>query len=339
MSCITPVNARSRSCPKKILKNDQRVIMKIDRLIGILSVLLQKEKVTAPELAEQFEVSRRTINRDIEDLCRAGIPICTSQGAGGGIYIMDGYRMDRTLLTSKDMQVILAGLRSLDSVSGSRYYSQLMEKIQAGSSNFVSGKDSILIDLSSWYKDTVAPRIELIQAAIEERKLLTFQYYAPGGDSVRTIEPCYLVFKWSSWYVWGWCRSREDFRMFKLNRMDALCKEEAGFVPREVPVPDLSAEKIFPKEIRVKALFSKDSKWRLIEEFGMHSFTEREDGTLLFTADYTDKEHLISWLLTFGAKVQVLEPAEVREELIRTAGDILERYGFRFPFSPPHHTL
>ena len=95
--------------------------MKTDRLIGILSILLQEEKTTAPELAEKFEVSRRTINRDIEDLCKAGIPIRTAQGTGGGISIMDGYRMDRTILTSKDMQMILAGLRSLDSVSGNRY--------------------------------------------------------------------------------------------------------------------------------------------------------------------------------------------------------------------------
>lgn len=178
--------------------------MKIDRLIGILSVLLQKERVTAPELAEKFEVSRRTINRDIEDLCKAGIPIHTMQGYGGGICIMDGYRMDRTLLTSKDMQMILAGLRSLDSVSGSRYYGQLMEKLKIRSSNLVSGKDSILIDLSSWYKAALAPKIELIQDAIEAKKLLRFHYFAPGGDSVREMEPYYLIFKWSSWYVWGW---------------------------------------------------------------------------------------------------------------------------------------
>ena len=133
--------------------------MKIDRLIGILSVLLQEEKVTAPELAERFEVSRRTINRDIDDLLYAGIPIRTAQGTGGGISIADGYKIDRTLLTSKDMQMILAGLRSLDSVSGSSYYVQLMEKIQAGSSEFISGRDSILIDLSSWYKNTLAPKI------------------------------------------------------------------------------------------------------------------------------------------------------------------------------------
>ena len=124
--------------------------MKIDRLIGILSILLQEEKNTAPELAKKFEVSRRTINRDIEDLCKAGIPIVTSQGAGGGISIMDGYKMDRTLLTSKDMQMIMAGLRSLDSVSGSHYYGQLMEKLKTGSSDFVSGNESLLIDLSSW---------------------------------------------------------------------------------------------------------------------------------------------------------------------------------------------
>ena len=130
--------------------------MKIDRLIGILSVLLHEEKTTAPELAERFEVSRRTINRDIEDLCKAGIPIRTAQGTGGGISIMDGYRMDRTILTSKDMQMILAGLRSLDSVSGSSYYGQLMEKIQAGASEFITGRDSILIDLSSWYYDREA---------------------------------------------------------------------------------------------------------------------------------------------------------------------------------------
>ena len=96
--------------------------MKIDRLIGILSILLQQEKVTAPYLAEKFEVSRRTINRDIEDICKAGIPVVTSQGQNGGISIMDGYRMDKTLLTSSDMQAILAGLKSLDSVSGTKRY-------------------------------------------------------------------------------------------------------------------------------------------------------------------------------------------------------------------------
>lgn len=259
-------------------------------------------------------------------MCKAGIPITTTQGAGGGIRIMDGYRMDRTLLTSKDMQMILAGLRSLDSVSGSHYYGQLMEKIKAGSSDFVSGRDSILIDLSSWYKDTLAPKIELIQNAVEEKNLLTFQYYVPKGNSKRRIEPYYLVFKWSSWYVWGWCTEKKDFRLFKLNRMDAVLKEYATFIPREVPMPNLSDEKIFPGGIKVKALFTRDSQWRLVEEFGIHCFTKNEDGTLLFTADYTEKENLLSWLLTFGDRVKVLEPAWVQEKLIRIAKNIIKAY-------------
>ena len=200
--------------------------------------------------AEKFEVSRRTISRDIEDLCKAGIPIRTAQGTGGGISIMDGYRMDRTILTSKDMQMILAGLRSLDSVSGNRYYGQLMEKIQTGSSEFINGRDSMLIDLSSWYKGSLAPKIEVIQSAIENRHTIQFMYYAPSGESNRRIEPYYLVFRWSSWYVWGWCLERKDYRLFKLNRMDCVVETDRGFLCRDVPMPDLSNEKIFPGGIK-----------------------------------------------------------------------------------------
>ncbi len=300
--------------------------MKTDRLIGILSILLQKEKTTAPKLAERFEVSRRTINRDIEDLCKAGIPIRTAQGTGGGISIMDGYRMDRTILTSKDMQIILAGLRSLDSVSGSSYYGQLMEKIQAGSSDFITGKDSILIDLSSWYRDSLVPKIETIQDSIEERRLIKFRYYAPSGESERTVEPYYLVFRWSSWYLWGWCRKREDYRLFKLNRMDRVTETDKEFACRNAPIPDLSNEKIFPGGIKVKAYFTPDMKWRLVEEFGPHCITETDDGRLLLTADYTDMENLVTWLMTFGAKAEVLEPAEARDIIRRNAEETLKIY-------------
>ena len=289
--------------------------MKTDRLIGILSVLLQEEQTTAPKLAEMFEVSRRTINRDIETLCMAGIPIQTLQGTGGGIRIMDGYRVDRTILTSKDMRMILAGLRSLDSVSGSRYYSQLMEKLQAGSSEFLVGRDSILIDLSSWYKDSLAPKMETIQNAIEDAHMVQFHYYSPSGEQVRRIEPYYLIFRWSSWYLHGWCTDRNDYRLFKLNRMDRIQETEQRYERREAPLPDLSDEKIFPGGIHVKALFDRDQKWRLAEEFGPDSVTETEDGKLLFTADYTDLDNLVTWLLTFKDKAEVLEPVEARERI------------------------
>ena len=309
--------------------------MKIDRLIGILSVLLQKEKTTAPELAARFEVSRRTINRDIEDLCRAGIPILTTQGIGGGISILEGYRMDRTILTSKDMQVILAGLRSLDSVSGSSYYGQLMEKIQSGSSDFVSGRDSILIDLSSWYKGSLAPKIEVIQDAIENRNHLKFKYYAPSGESKRTIEPYYIIYKWTSWYVYGWCLKRKDFRLFKLNRMDKVVRTEETFVCRNVPQPELTAEPAYPREIVLKALFAPDMKWRLVEEFGPDCYEVAKDGRLLLVENYFDLDNMVMWLLTFGDKVEVLEPPEARDRL-RTIADAMSKmyeHAERAPYS------
>ncbi|MFT8889764.1 MAG: YafY family protein [Ethanoligenens sp.] len=299
--------------------------MKIDRMIGILSILLQQEKVTAPYLAEKFEVSRRTINRDIEHLCLAGIPLVTTQGQNGGISIMEGYRIDRTLLTSSDMQAILAGLRSLDSVSGTSRYTQLMEKLSVGASGLLAGDQHILIDLSSWYKSSLAPKIEWIHDAIECAKQISFTYFSPKGESRRTIEPYDLVFQWSSWYVWGWCLNRQDFRLFKLNRITEL-QNGAPFKKREAPLPNLTPEKVFPHTYQVKALFAPEYKWRLVEEFGLNSFTEQPNGRLLFSFGFTDRDNILSWISTFGSGAELLEPVEFREDLYRLGKAMQERY-------------
>lgn len=281
--------------------------MKMDRLIGILSILLQQERITAPELAEQFEVSRRTIQRDIEALCRAGIPVVTAQGAGGGISIMEGYRVDRTVLTAPELQAILAGLRSLDSVSGTRRYAQLMEKLSAGNRTLLSGGTHLLIDLSSWYKSSLAPKIEAIQRAIEQHHLVQFTYDAPKGTSVRSVEPYYLVFHWSTWYLWGWCQTRQDFRLFKLNRMTDLSNGEP-FSPRPAPLPDLDPERIYPTQYQVCVRFAPTCRWRLVEEYGADSFAVQPDGSLLFRRGFPDADSVISWILTFGDGAELLEP-------------------------------
>jgi len=300
--------------------------MKIDRLIGILSVLLQQDMVTAPYLAERFEVSRRTINRDVEDLCRAGIPIMTMPGAGGGITIMENYKVDRTVFTTREMQDILAGLRSLDSVSGTNQYGLLMEKLSPGGSDFMEGNQSVLIDLSSWYKADLAPKIEIIRAAIDGRQELEFLYFSPKKEGKRRMEAYYLIFRWSSWYVWGWCTLCRDFRLFKLNRMAELSLSGVSYKPREVPLPDLKNERIFPGGIRVKAVFEPECKWRLVEEFGLDCFKEQKDGRLLFHADYTDKDNLISWLLTFGDRAKLLEPADVQKEMREIIENMRKQY-------------
>ena len=297
--------------------------MKIDRLIGILSILLQQEKITAPELAKKFEVSRRTINRDIENLCKAGIPIVTKQGQNGGISIIDGYKIDKTLLTSSDMQAILSGLGSLDSVSGTNQVSILMEKL--GASNFISGNPNILIDLSSWYKDSLSPKIEQIKKAIEQNRLISFVYYSPKGESSRIIEPYYLVFRWSSWYVWGYCRKRDDYRLFKLNRMTNLKTKEI-FEKRVVPTPDLSTEKIFNHKYEIQAIIKPEYRWRLIDEYGLESFTVMPDGNLLFSFMFTDEQSIINWILSFKEGAELIYPDNLRKVLKKLGQQIEKQY-------------
>lgn len=300
--------------------------MKIDRLIGILSILLQQEKVTAPYLAEKFEVSRRTINRDIEDICKAGIPLVTTQGAGGGISIMEGYRIDRTVLTSSEMHSILTGLKSLDSVSGTNKYQQLMEKLSVGNSSVLASNDHILIDLSSWYKPLLAPMIELIQTAIETRQYIWFQYHGPAGEGERKIEPYLLVFQWSSWYVWGYCTEREDYRLFKLNRMTELQCLDEGFEKREVPDYDMSPEKAFPISFEAVIACEPTMRWRLIEEYSIASFEERPDGKLIFRSGFSDRVHLFGWLLSMADQAELVEPEGLREEFARLTEKISQIY-------------
>lgn len=288
--------------------------MKIDRLIGILSVLLQQAKVTAPVLAKKFEVSRRTIQRDIEALCQAGIPVVTEQGKNGGISIMDGFTIERQLFTSAEFRAILSGLRSLDSITQSNKYQLLMEKLSFAATDARNSKEHILINLSSWYKVSLGPKIELIQSAIENHQRIEFQYYSPSGESIRKIEPYLLVFQWSSWYVWGYCTLRLTFRLFKLNRMDQLCNLEESFEEREIPEFSVQPEDIYqPCGVKLTAVFTPEAKWRLIEEFGIHSFQELQDGKLYMEITWSKLDSLFCWLLGFRDQVEIIEPKEARE--------------------------
>lgn len=296
--------------------------MKIDRLIGIISILLQKDKVTAPYLAEKFEVSRRTINRDVENLCKAGIPIVTEQGKNGGISIAEGYKVDKTLFTSGEIQAILSGLKSLDSVSGSNRYQLLMDKLSFGSNDYVGASGPVVINLSSWYQSSLPPKFELIKDAIERKKKIEFHYYGPGGDNMRLLEPCLLIFEWSSWYVWGYCLLRDDFRMFKLNRMDQIRCTNEDCEKREIPLYHMDPRKVsWINGVEVTAEFDKSMKWRLIEEFGINSFSENADGRLLMNIGWSEQESLFSWLLGFRDCVRIIEPVEYQKDFL----NLLER--------------
>lgn len=298
--------------------------MTIDRLIGILAVLLREGQVTAGSLADRFEVSVRTIRRDIDRLCQAGIPLRTARGAGGGVSIMEGYDLDRTVLTDADRGAILAGLRSLDSVSGTGYYRQLMEKLPRPDAG--SGDDCVVIDLASWYGPALAPRLAALKEACARRRLARFTYCAPGGESVRTVEPDKLVFRWTSWYLHGWCRDRGDWRLFKLNRMLALEILEETFSPRPAPWPIAPAERVYPGRLQAAIRFAPSARWRLVDEYGADSFRPQRDGSLLFCRGFPDQEELVRWVLSFGEAAEILSPESARRALGELGKKMWEKY-------------
>lgn len=298
--------------------------MKIDRLIGIITVLLQNEKVTAPWLAEKFEVSRRTINRDIEDICRAGIPVVTTQGYEGGISIAEGYKLDKNVFTTEELKAIFIGLKSMDSVSNVSYTKRLADKL-TGAGGACTLADSILIDLSTHYKNSLAPKIELLQEAISRQRCTEFRYYYNKGESERTLEPYLLIFRWASWYVLGFCRVRGEFRMFKLNRISELRMTEEEFDRRELPAEAMDFEKACAGQTRMLVRFDAAVKYRLVEDYGTESFSEQEDGSLLFSFPYLNEDEIARWLLSFGGSMEVLEPKALRERVVRDAEAILRQ--------------
>ena len=283
--------------------------MKIDRLIGIITTLQQKKCVTAPYLAEKFEVSRRTINRDIEDICKAGIPIVTSRGAGGGISIMPGFALDTTVFTEQELANIFTGLKTLDSISNSETAEKLAQKI--GASSAIKLADNMIIDLSPFYKDDLADKIDAIKQAIKESRCISFHYCYNKGEADKKIEPYLIVFKWSDWYVFGFCKERLDFRMYKLRRLWNLKITDEKFAIRDVPEEKKQFGSHMTDDYIVSAVYEPSVKYRLVEEYGSNSFTERDDGKLYTEWGFTTKQGAIEWFLSFGDKVRILAPAEM----------------------------
>jgi len=299
--------------------------VKIDRLIGIITVLLQRNRVTAPFLAEKFEVNRRTIGRDIDALCQAGIPIVTYQGAGGGISIAEGFKLDKSILTAGELSGIIAALKGIGSVSESSQIEQTLDKLGANSEAVLSLHEPVIIDLASYYKGALTKKIEVIKQSILDRHVIEFDYFYDKGESHRRIEPYIVIFQWTSWYVFGFCLDRQDWRMFKLNRLWGLIKCDEQFVKRDIPTERRDFDQHLSEDIKLVALFDKMVKYQLVDSYGPDSFIEDDNG-LHFEFWYTNRRYLMSWLLGFGDKVKVLEPQDIVVELQEVAKKILEQY-------------
>jgi len=298
--------------------------MKVDRLLGIITTLQQNKKVTAPYLAEKFEVSRRTINRDIEDICRAGIPIVTTQGNNGGISIMEGFSLDTTVFTKQEMEAIFTGLKTLDSVSSTPGAVRLAKKI--GGDSAVELSDYMMVDLSSFYKEDLTVKIEQIKKAIRESCCILFHYYYSKGEEYKIVEPYLIVFKWSDWYVFGFCKKSKDFRMYKLRRLWELNVTEEKFEPREIPEEKLQFGTHMTDDYFITAVFEPSAKYKLVEEYGPDSFTVMGNGKLYTKLGFTNKEEALVWFLGFGNQVKVLEPPEMVEKIKNAVKETLQGY-------------
>lgn len=302
--------------------------MKIDRLIAIITILLQKEKVTTSDLAKRFEVSNRTIQRDIEDICRAGIPIVSMQGYDGGLSIAAGYKIDKTLLTETELNAIFTGLKSIESVSKTTYTKGLMEKFTYGKNTILTDANRIIIDLASFYQVGLTDKIELIKQAIINQETILFRYYSDNGESDRTIEPYYLVFRWFAWYVYGYCLTKQDYRLFKLNRISELKNLNTVYEERHITNEKLNFDSyIWQDDIKLTALFDVSVKYRLIDDYGPACFTfDDKTGKLLFENIFTNLNYLVQWILSYGDTVKVIEPIGLINEIRKNAKNILTLY-------------
>ena len=301
--------------------------MKLDRLLGILTILLQKDRVTAPELAEKFEVSRRTIGRDIDAMCRAGIPVVAHQGSGGGISIAEGFKLDKSVLTADELSSIIAALKGIGSVSEQSNIERVLDKLRANTDAVVSMREPVIIDLASHDRGQLTDKIQLIKRAVFYGQIIEFDYFYEKGESHRHIEPYFVIFQWTAWYVFGFCLERSDFRLFKLQRLWNLRLCDERFVPREIPTEkrDFKAWLEEDKENKLVALFDPSEKYQLIETYGPHCYEETAEG-LRFEIKFTKRDYILVWLLGFGGKVKVLEPEYIVENLKTAAENILSRY-------------
>ena len=300
--------------------------MKVERLLGIIVLLLKKDKIKAKELAEKFEVSIRTIHRDIEQISIAGIPIVTYQGGDGGIGIAEGYKLDKSLLTHEEMDNIVIGLRSLDSFSKDKKVKMLLDKFSPGKEDVLSVGKDIFIDLTSFYKISLSEKIGVLRESINNNTEVFLKYYSTNGISERNLEPYFITFRWSAWYVFGYCKLREEFRLFKLNRIEKLQVTEQKFVPRDIPEEKIKFDDYFNEGDTVTMLIDRCLEYQIVEEYGVGSYEITADNFIKFELVYKNYDFALKFVMGMGDKAKVIAPPFFIEDLRLKLENILNKY-------------
>ena len=309
--------------------------MKVDRLLAITMLLINKHKVTASELAEYFEVSVRTIHRDMETINQAGIPIISIQGKNGGYSIMENYRVDKNFLKEDEILSLVTALRGVNKTYEDKNIGNIIEKVsglvpEKSIQNFNKKRNYFIADFTPWGEsETQKKKIVLLRSALEANKLVTFCYNdSKGIGTERCIEPMSLVLKISAWYLYGYCRYRDDYRLFKLGRMKDISILEEKFKLREKTLTESPFSRTWnnKKTKHIVLKFSLGVRSKVEDYFDEDQIVINNEGYIIVTLDYPEDEWVYSTILGFGSEVEVVEPESIRQIIKERAEKIFSIY-------------
>lgn len=297
--------------------------MQMKRLFQIVYYLLENGKSSAPELANKFEVSTRTIYRDLDSISAAGIPIYATQGKGGGISLMENYVLDKSIFSEKEQEQILIALQGIASTEGENT-DELLSKLSALFQ--IKWTDWIEVDFSDWNKNKADQIFSEIKKAIFDRRIVTFSYFGSNGQYLsRSVKPLKLIFKGNDWYLYGFCLLRNDYRFFKLTRIKDLVISAETFIRDVSDLPKNKMEIPYYNTVSVTLKFSPQVAFRVYDEFAENITTDGENN-LYVTADLPDHQVLYHYLLTFGDNVEVISPSHIRAGIKEKVCSILKKY-------------
>lgn len=295
--------------------------MQESRLFKILYCLLDKGQVTASELAEKFEVSVRTIYRDIDALSEAGIPIYAEAGRNGGIRLMNDFVLDKAVLSEEEKQEILAALQSINMAQN--ISSQTLQKISAMFN--LRSENWLEVDFSRWgNKGTDNEKFELLKSAVIHQKCVKITYANSYGTiSERIVQPLKMSYKSMAWYLKAYCTQKQDYRVFKLTRIMDLEILTESFSKRTFPKLD---EEFGQGYHTIVLRFPQNMAYRVYDEFDNTQVSKGENGDLIVSVDLPEDEWLIGFLLSFGTQVDIIEPEYLKDIVAKQAKKIYEKY-------------